>query len=286
MEKNRLTTRDKLKTYFETGKYPTQSQFSDLIDLLRLKDDILTNRELVTLANSLEAIENTFIYYYTSEVGDLKLPVVISSKDEEDQMITVEETVGGSERRYLYGSPPYTIRVKEFSEGKLNENEYYFLGYQLNSAYMITRLFGNNLQTIPDGFELGVLNEKKMPIQIFKQNFGKQINVVNTGIKFINNTEIPIRYRIESGNWSDGFKAEDTVTDHYDLWDYLSFYYEADLSGSSQSVNCEIYDVDNDRLLSTTSLLAGQSSSYWGGGQNLREIRNIRIECNYHTGEK
>ncbi len=281
MEKNKLTTRDKLKTYFETGKYPTQSQFSDLIDLLRLKEDILTNRELVTLANSLESIENTFIYYYANSIEDLKLPVVISSKDEEDQMITVEETFGDSERRYLFGSTPYTIRVKEFSGGKLNVNEYYNLMYQLDRAYTITRLFGNNLQTIPDGFELGVLNREKMLIQIFKQDFGKQINVVNTNIKFINNTEIPIRYRIESGNWGDGFKAEDTVTDHYDLWDYLSFYYNADLSASSQSVNCEIYDADNDKLLSTTSLPAGQNNSYWGGGQYLREIRNIRIECNY-----
>ncbi|MDF2834256.1 MAG: hypothetical protein K0Q82_3362 [Chryseobacterium indoltheticum] len=32
MEIEELTTRDQLKTYFETGKYPTQSQFSDLID--------------------------------------------------------------------------------------------------------------------------------------------------------------------------------------------------------------------------------------------------------------
>jgi len=286
MEKSGLTTRDKLKTYFETGKYPTQSQFSDLIDLLRLKEDILTNKELVTLANSLEAIENTFIYYYTSDIGDLKLPVVISSKGEEDQVIIVGETLGGSERRYLFGNAPYTIKTKEFSGGKLNENEYYNLGYQLNQTYMITRLFGNNLQTIPDGFELGVLNDKKMPIQILKQNFGKKINVVNTGVKFINNTEIPIQYRIESANWSDGFKTEDTVTDHYDLWDYLSFYYDADLSGSSLSINCEIYDADTDKLLSTTNLLAGQSSNYWGGSQYLREIRNIRIECNYYIGDK
>lgn len=285
MEKNKLTTRDKLKTYFETGKYPTQSQFSDLIDLLRLKEDVLTNRELVSLANSLESIENTFIYYYTNEVGDLKLPAVISSKDEEDQIITVEETLGGVERRYLFGSGPYTIRAKEFSGGKLSEYEYYNLSYQLNQTYTIARLFGNNLQTIPDGFEFGVLNDKKMPIQIFKQNFGKKVNVVHTNVKFFNKTEIPIQYRIETGSWSDGFKAKDTVTDHYDLADYLSFYYDADLSGSSQSVNCEIYDTDNDQLLSTTSLLAGQSSNYWGGNQYLREIRNIRIECHYDAGK-
>lgn len=29
---NKLTTREELKTYFETGKYPTQSQFGQLID--------------------------------------------------------------------------------------------------------------------------------------------------------------------------------------------------------------------------------------------------------------
>ncbi|PJJ67449.1 hypothetical protein [Chryseobacterium geocarposphaerae] len=286
MEKNKLTTRDKLKTYFETGKYPTQSQFSDLIDLLRLKEDILTNRELVTLANSLEAIENTFIYYFASNVKGLKLPIVISSEDEEDQIITFEETLGDFERRYLFGSAPYTIRVKEFLGGKLNVNEYYNLEYQLDRTYTITRLFGNNLQTIPDGFELGVLSDKKMSVGIYTRDFGKQINIINTDVRFNNNTEIPIRYRIESQYWGDGFKAEDTVTDHYDLWDYLFFYYDADLSGSSQSVNCEIYDADNNKLLSTTSLLAGQSSNSWGGSQYLREIRNIRIECSYHVGEK
>lgn len=31
-EKYKLTTRDELKTYFKTGDYPTQSQFSELID--------------------------------------------------------------------------------------------------------------------------------------------------------------------------------------------------------------------------------------------------------------
>ncbi|ANF52043.1 hypothetical protein A0O34_16650 [Chryseobacterium glaciei] len=31
-EKNKLTTREELKTYFETGKYPTQSQFGQFID--------------------------------------------------------------------------------------------------------------------------------------------------------------------------------------------------------------------------------------------------------------
>lgn len=283
MEKNKLTTREKLKTYFETGKYPTENQFSDLIESLRLKEDILTNKELVMLANSLEAIDNTFIYYYTNDIGNLKFSIAINSKDEEEQVITIEETFGGSERRYLLGSTPYTFKAKEISGGELKGTEYYNLGYQLNQTYTISRLFGNNLKTIPDGFELGILNNKRMPIQIFKQNFGEEINVVNTNIKFVNNTEIPIQYRVESINWCDVFKAKDTITDHYNLWDYLSFYYDADLSGSSQSINCEIYDTDSDKLLSTTSLLAGMSSDSWGGSQFLREIRNIRIECKYQN---
>jgi hypothetical protein len=122
-----------------------------------------------------------------------------------------------------------------------------------------------------------------MPIQIFKQNFGKKVNVVHTNVKFFNKTEIPIQYRIETGSWSDGFKAKDTVTDHYDLADYLSFYYDADLSGSSQSVNVKsmMRIMTNFYLL----LFSLDKAATIGGSQYLREIRNIRIECHYDAGK-
>jgi hypothetical protein len=58
MDDNKLIPRDQLKTYFETGKYPTQNQFSDLIDSLKHKGDLLTKREIVIFANSMMAIDN------------------------------------------------------------------------------------------------------------------------------------------------------------------------------------------------------------------------------------
>lgn len=45
MEENGLTTKEKLKTYFEEGKYPTQSQFSDLIDSYWHKSEAIESHE-------------------------------------------------------------------------------------------------------------------------------------------------------------------------------------------------------------------------------------------------
>ncbi|GEJ45801.1 hypothetical protein [Chryseobacterium sp. ON_d1] len=280
MKNDKLTPREELKTYFETGKYPTQNQFSELIDSLQHKGDALTNKEMVLLANRLAIIDNAFIYYNTNSVGDLRLPIVVSSQDEEDQVITVKNTDSAVEKQFILGSPPYILRTKKASGGNLKETEYYIFSYQISQNYMIYRLFGNNLDTVPEGFELGAMESKRVPVQIAKQDFGKKINIVNTNVKFINKTQVPIEYRVEGITWSNRYRSEDTVTDHYDAWDNLTFYYKADLREINQSILCEIYDEDNNSLLTTGNLNAGQSHSDWYGGQ-VNEVRNIRIECKY-----
>ena len=285
MEIDKLTTRDQLKKYFETGKYPTQSQFSDLIDSLRLKEDVMTNKEAAILANRLTFVDNIFVNFLANNVGNLKFSIVVGTNDEPDQVITAGDFKSFLDKCYFIGSAPHTIKVKEISEGDLKETEYYSLSYQLNQNYAIYRLFGNNLKTIPAGFDFGELDNIGLPIQITKGNYGRKINVLNTSVRFVNKTEVPIRYRAEGANWSDRYRAEDTVTDHYDIGDYLTIYYNADLRKIDQSIQCDIYDEDNDKLLTTGHLYAGQSQSSWNGGQ-VMEVRNIRIECNYSTDEK
>lgn len=285
MKKNELTTRDQLKKYFETGKYPTQSQFSDLIDSLRLKEDVMTNKEMVIFANSLASIDNTFVNLSANNVGNLKFSIVVSTNDEPDQVISTEDFKSFIDKQYLIGSAPHTIKVKEVSEGDLRETEYYSLSYQLNQNYTIYRFFGNNLKTVPVGFDFGKLESIRLPIQITKGDYGKKINVLNTSVKFVNKTEVPIQYRMEAPGWSNQYRTEDTVTDHYDLGDYLTFYYNADLTNVNQSIKCEVYNADNDTLLTTGYLTAGQNQNSWNGGQVV-EVRNVRIECNYSADEK
>ncbi|NIF06638.1 hypothetical protein F3J23_14405 [Chryseobacterium sp. Tr-659] len=280
MEKNELKSREELKTYFETGKHPTQSQFSNFIDSLRHKEDALSNKEVAMLANSLASIDNVFVYYAVSNVGTLKFPIVISSQDEKDQEIIVKNTNGNIEKRFLLGSAPYTIKAKKISVEELSGTEYYALSYQLSQSYAIYRMFGNNLDLIPEGFDFGKLKENKLPIQIGKLDFGQKVKVVNTNVKFVNNTEIPIQYRVQSGLWSNEFTVENTVTHHYDMWDYLYFYYNADLRGINYEVQCDIYDEDNNNLLATGHLLGGQNQDSWYGGE-ARGVRKVRIECNY-----
>jgi hypothetical protein len=285
MEIDKLTTREKLKAYFETGKYPTQTQFSDLIDSLRLKEDVMTNKEAVMLANRLATIDNIFVNFLANNVGNLKFSIVVSTDDEPDQVITAGDFKSFLDKCYFIGSAPHTIKVKEISEGDLKETEYYSLVYQLNQNYAIYRMFGNNLRSLHEGFDFGKLESIGMPIQITKGDYGKKINVLNTSIKFVNKTEVPIKYRAEGANWNDQYRDEDTITDHYDIGDYLTFYYNADLRKIDQSIQCDIYDLDNDKLLTTGYLHAGQNQTSWNGGQVV-EVRNIRIECNYSAGEK
>lgn len=286
MKKNELATREELKTYFETGKHPTQDQFSDLIDSLRLKKDVLTSKEMAMLANNLASIENGYITYYVSITEDMKFSIVVSSKDEEDQIFTFGDTEGKDEKRYFFGNAPYTIKTKEFPAEGLGENEYYYLDSQIDGSYGINRLFGNNLTTITDGFELGTVDDKKIRLRLSKQDLGQKVNTINTRIKFVNKTEASIQYAMYGTYWSNVYLSEDSITDHYDLWDSLSCWYKADLRESNQSIECRIYDVDNEKLLMTTYLNALQNNQNVWAGNIITNVRNMRIECDYQNMAK
>ncbi|GAA5084359.1 hypothetical protein GCM10023210_04100 [Chryseobacterium ginsengisoli] len=282
MEKNELISREELKTYFKTGKYPTQSQFSNLIDSFKHKGDVLTNKEVVIIANSLAAMTNGAIQYnIMNDSGELHFSIVVSQQDAEDQIIEIDNTKGEWKRTYFFGNAPYNITAKEFSAEALKGTEYYNLYYQIHPDYAINRLFGNSLPMILDGFEFGTLEVKSFYLQINKIDLGQKINIVNTNIKFNNKTEIPIQYRIVGGNWSHIYTNKDIITDHYDIWDYLTFYYRADLREINQNIECKVYDADNDTLLMTSYLNAGQDNQNVFSGSSAMAIRNIRIECDY-----
>lgn len=280
MEENKVTSREELKSYFEAGDYPTQGQFGKLIDSLRHKEDILTNKEAAILANTLVDIENGYIQYYTTNVENQKFSLVVNQQDEEDQLIEIGETSGGSLRKYFFGNAPYTIKAKKFPADGLKEYEYYLLQYQIDPSYYVYKLFGNNLPTIEEGFELGTLKGKGFYFQLQRNNIGQKVSIVNTKINFENNTDATVLYRAEAGNWSDRYKSEDSITDHYDAWDYLSFRYNADLRGIDKSIECNAYNADNGELLTIGYLYAEQNNENIWSGQ-VSGVRNIIIECNY-----
>lgn len=281
MEKNEIITREKLKTYFKTGKYPTESQFAELIDSLKLKNDVLTNKEIVTISNSLASLDNAYIIYSAYDVGDKEFPIVVSSKDEEDQLFTIKNTRSQQQKRYFHGNTPYSIKAKEFTAEGLAEHEYYYLYSLIDSSYGTIRLFGNNLP-LPHGFELGKVN-KEFYMQLSKQRFDRKINNLHTVFTFFNRTEVPIQYSLYGDYWCNPYISEDLITDHYDLSDYLGCYYRADLTEISKSIKCRIYNADNNTLLMTARLVAGQKNqNVWAEG-TITAVRNVRIECDYES---
>jgi hypothetical protein len=283
MEKNEITTREKLKTYFETGKYPTESQFAELIDFLSLKDDVLTNKELVDLSNRLASLDNGYITYRTNSIEEEKFPIVVRPKDEEDQVFVISKTDDKDEKRYFQGSAPYTIRTQKFSVEDLGENKYYYLYSLIDDSYATNRLFGNNLTAFPDEFELGTVENKKFYIQISKQDFEKKISNLHTRFTLVNKTEIPVQYALYGNYWSNKYTSEDMVTDHYDLSDSLACFYKADLTEIDKSIECRLYDADGDKLLMTAHLLPGQKNQNVWAGSIITGVRNVRIECDYEN---
>lgn len=285
MEENKPIPREELKTYFETGKYPTQSQFSDLIDSLKHKKDRFTNKEAIIMANSIVSINNVYLGFYAYGVENQKFPILISSDDEEVQEIIIENTPRGEIKQYLFGNGPYTFRTKKFPAEGLGEYEYYYLEFFSSDATRMVRFFGNNLPTIPEGFEFVISEDKWLNAKVNKINVGQKLKIVNTNIEFINKTKAPIQYKIDSGQWANPYTDKNMITDHYDNYDSLYMMFRADLRGVNQSVTCSVYDLDSNKLLKTISLEAGQNIQAVDGLE-IKEIRNVRIECDYYRNEK
>lgn len=283
MENNGITTKEKLKTYFETGKYPTEDQFAELIDFLSLKEDALSNKELVTLANNLAALDNGYILYNTITIEDEKFPIVVSSKEGEEQTFTIGKTENKEQKRYFQGSAPYKISTKEFLVNQLEGHKYYSMNTQIDDGPTTSRLFGNNLPPIPENFQLGTVENKKISVRISSEDFDRKISNLHTRITFVNKTEIFIEYALYGNYWSNTYISEDIVTDHYDIGDFLVCFYRADLSGISKSIQCRIYDADNETLLMTASLVPGQKNISVSAGGVLSGVRNARIECAYES---
>lgn len=77
MEENKLTPREELKTYFKTGEYPTQNQFSDLIDSYWHKDEVMDLKAINGLQDSLDnkldkEVEKTLLKAVNDAVASTK----------------------------------------------------------------------------------------------------------------------------------------------------------------------------------------------------------------------
>lgn len=288
MEEHKITSREVLKTYFEKGDYPTQDQFAELIDSLKHKEDIPTNKEAVMTVNSLASIRNAYLSYVDMYLGVGKYSLLIRSKDEEDQIISINGNRDGiyNERKiYFFGNAPYFIKLKGDNLEELKEYEYFYLNFQAGPNNIIQRLFGNNFLDILNEFEIGTFEDNTFSFQLQKINLGNEIKIVKTNVKFINKTNIPIRYRSQSNYWGSNYTDQNTVTNHYDFSDYLYFYYRADLTKATQHIVCQVYNEDTGELLVTGYLYAGENNlSNWGGGY-VYAVRNVRIECNYQDNQ-
>ncbi|NML57692.1 hypothetical protein [Chryseobacterium cheonjiense] len=282
METNEIITKEKLKTYFETGKYPTEHQFAELIDFLSIRDGVQSNKEMVTLANNLASLDNGYILYSTISIENGKFPILVRSKEGEEQIFTVSNT-GKEEKRFFQGEAPYSVRTKEFQVEKLEGNRYYYLYSLIDDSYATNRLFGNNLPGIPEGMDLGTVENKKLYIQISNQDFDRKINNLHTRFTLVNKTDVLIQYALYGNYWSNRYTSEDMVTDHYDLGDSLACFYKADLRGVDKSIACRLYDEDNGTLLMTAYLLPNQKNQNVMAGGLINRVRNVRIECDYEN---
>lgn len=288
-----MAIRDKntLKTFFETGDIPSQNQFVDLIDSFKHQNDtntlLLTDREIVSIANRIATIDNGFVEYYFDNMSKSLIKLNVAQENQENQEIEIRCDLidnGDVKKQYFVGKGPYAVAIKEFESEKLQANEYYYLYYETSLYDSIDRLIGHKLPTAFNGFEFGKLDGRSFHFYISKQNFGKEINVLHTNIKFINKTGISIEYKCQSTNWRDIYRKENSVTAHYNQWDYLYFSYNADMTKEDRTVECSVYDTDTNELLIIDYLEPGVNYRHFGNssdsaGNRADKARNITIEC-------
>jgi hypothetical protein len=288
-----MAIRDKntLKTFFETGDMPSQNQFADLIDSFKHQNDtnalILTDREIVSIANRIATIDNGFVEYYFDNMSNSLIKLNVVQENLENQEIEIRCNIhdnGDVRKQYFVGSGPYTVAIKEFESETLQANEYYYLYYETSLYDSIDTLIGHKLPTTFNGLEFGKLDGRSFHFYISKQNFGKELNVLHTNIKFINKTDIPIEYKSQSTNWRDIYRKENSVTAHYDQWDYLYFSYNADMTKEDYTIECSVYDTDTNELLIIDYLEPGINYRHFGNssdseGNRADKVRNITIEC-------
>jgi hypothetical protein len=282
-----MAVRDKntLKTFFETGDIPSQNQFADLIDSLKHQNDsdplVITDDEIVSIANRLAAIENSSVEYGLSNMGDLLIKLDIAQENGESQEIKIESNIyepNTSKKQYLLGKGPFTVTIKELKSAELRPNEYYFISLGgLSDRFQ--GLLGNKLPATLKDFQYTIEGRGlTVYFSISKYNAGKELGIVHTNIEFINKTDVPIEYKCHGTFWSDVYRTENTVTAHYDEWDYISFTCNADMTKVDYTIAFNVYDSDTKELVSTSYLAPGENYKNAGMG-GVNGVRNVLIEC-------
>lgn len=285
-----MAIRDKntLKTFFEKGDIPSQNQFEDLIDSFKHQNDIdtlvLTDQEIMSIANRLASIDNASVEYEFENMADNSLiKLDIAQEKAENQEIEIRCNIynsGTQQRQYFLGDEPFTVTIKEFKSEELHDNEYYYLDVTSRNNNKLLKLIGNKLPTTTlEGFELGVIDIRSFHFAISKINLGKELTIVHTNIEFINKTEVPIEYKCQSTFWTDVYRTENSVTAHYEEWDYLIFNYNADMTKEDYTIACKVYDSDTKKLLVTNYFLSGGNYKNFSNGVNATKVRNVIIEC-------
>jgi hypothetical protein len=285
-----MAIRDKntLKTFFEKGDIPSQNQFEDLIDSFKHQNDtdtlVLTDQEIMSIANRLTSIDNASVEYEFDNMADNSLiKLDIAQENAENQEIEIRCNVynsGIQQRQYFLGNEPFTVTIKEFKSEKLQANEYYSLDVTSRNNNKLLRLIGDKLPTTTlEGLEFGVIDSKSFLFTISKINLGKELNIVHTNIEFINKTDVLIEYKCQSAFWTDVYRTEDSVTSHYDEWDYLIFNYNADMTKADYTIACKVYDRETKKLLVANYFLPGGNYRNFSNGVNATKVRNVIIEC-------
>jgi len=176
--------RNNLSKYFQAGTIELMEELfaSDSSDI--------TQQKAIQIANAISQINAPSIRLYgSSNVGDLKLPLVLN----DTEIINIINTGDQEKQFYISSQLPATIKVNEDFNPTLNFGEYISLNIGDN--------FGgtqNLYKNISKGALLGMINQTGTYIQMSKQNFGSDLQQAATvNFEVVNQTNSTFRFRAE-----------------------------------------------------------------------------------------
>ena len=240
--------------------------------------DNLTYLENRDLCNKVFNFDGGLIEYFIST--DFIVDLSIQQTGVENIQLT--DSFQTNRKFYVKEQGVYSLLLNSLQQQpNLGPTEYYYINYQLGNIFNAQKIFGNNLGSLPAGFQLFNNAFGRTYFSIQKINVGTTLSPNPVNVTYINNTSEQLGYRLETSyNGQIPQYSSSNFEVFSNSWNGFNVYAFANLTNVAVPIFMEFWDNNTNSLLNTITLNAGQNyqNQYiWG----TNYISDLRIEFRY-----
>uniref|UniRef100_A0AAU6WM68 Uncharacterized protein n=1 Tax=Chryseobacterium endophyticum TaxID=1854762 RepID=A0AAU6WM68_9FLAO len=246
MENNKLPTRQELKTYFETDKYPTQSQFANLIDAYWHKEDNIGTIDHTESTGNVYTKSQSNAKFIISDDFVNDNNKIIAEKIEALGLTTLIEGTETSISGFAANSSKYIFETNDFIAIPVNGGNYSLYMFKGGDKINVQNYLATGISNITMGMVEGLqdaLNRKMDKPSGTGNYFIRQNGSINSFVKIE-----PSSYYLTLFNGND-FVASNA-------------YYNNSKIGIGTQSPSEMLHLDNGRIRSKAIVLDNNAETF------------------------